>query len=132
MKNNIRFTSIVLLFFCSVSALFGGGALLFDPSGKLLGMPIEHLRYSPFDNFLAPAIILVLFVGVSSIIVAAFVMRRSPLFPLALVYQGAVLVIWIVVELIMIRSFSFLHLVYFVSGFLLFGMGIYLRERKAT
>jgi hypothetical protein len=132
MKNNIRFFSIVLLFFCSVSALYGGGALVADPTGGLLQMPVSYLAHSPFKDFLIPGIILLVLVGFSCIDVAIITIRRSSIFPLALIYQGVVLIIWIVVELIMVRSYMFLQVVYFVSGVLLVAIGVYLKKPKTA
>ena len=129
MKTIMRFLTIFILFFCAVSALFGGGAFIIKPSGELLQIPASYLEHSPFNDFLVPGIVLFSFVGISSIVVAIIVMTKRRFYPLALVYQGCVLIIWIVVQLIMIRSFSFLQLVYFVTGMFLILSGIYFKRK---
>jgi hypothetical protein len=129
MKTIMRFLTIFILFFCAVSALFGGGAFIIKPSGELLQIPASYLEHSPFNNFLVPGIVLFSFVGISSIVVAIIVMTKRKYSPLALVYQGCVLIIWIVVQLIMIRSFNFLQAVYFVAGAFLVFSGIYFKRK---
>jgi len=98
MKTIYRFLTIFILFLCAVSALFGGGAFIIKPSGELLQIPASYLEHSPFSDFLVPGIVLFSFIGISSIVVAIFVMAKKKYFPLALVYQGCVLIIWIVVQ----------------------------------
>ena len=53
-----------LVLFQALSALFGGGALLLDPSGHLLGVPLSVLGGSPFSDFLLPALVLFVVLGV--------------------------------------------------------------------
>lgn len=127
MKTIMRFLTIFILFFCAVSALFGGGAFIIKPSGELLQVPASYLEHSPFNDFLLPGIVLFSFVGISSIVVAINVMAKKRSFPPALIYQGCVLITWIVVQLIMIRSFNFLQAVYFVTGAFLMFSGIYFK-----
>lgn len=129
MKSIARFFAIVILFFSSVSALFGGTALIIDPSGKLLQMPLGFINQTIFGNYLVPGIILVTFIGISCIIVAIISMRKSAGFPLALMYQGIVLIIWILVEYLIIRQFMFLQIVYFTAGAVLVLLGLYLRPQ---
>jgi len=43
-----------LVFFQAVSAIPAGFSLIFDPSGKSIGLPIEMLEPSPFPNFFIP------------------------------------------------------------------------------
>ena len=129
MKTIFRFLTIFILFFCAVSALYGGGAFIIKPSGELLQIPASYLEHSPFNDFLVPGIVLFSFVGISSIVVAIIVMTKRRFYPLALVYQGCVLIIWIVVQLIMIRSFNFLQAVYFVTGAFLVFSGVYFKRK---
>jgi len=130
MKTIIRFSCITLLFFNSVSALFGGGAFIIDPLGEFLQAPLGLLKHSPFETFLIPGIILFTFIGISSLVVAVLVIKSARSYPLALVYQGIVNIIWIIVQLIMIRQFDALQAVYFCLGAILIPLGIYSRKRN--
>jgi hypothetical protein len=55
---------IILLIFQSISALFGGIALIVEPSGSLLKMPVVSLENSPFSSFLLPGIVLTVLLGI--------------------------------------------------------------------
>lgn len=47
---------IVAVLFQGLSGIGGGGALLADPTGGLIGMPVSMLARSPFDDFLLPSV----------------------------------------------------------------------------
>ncbi|MCP4661824.1 MAG: hypothetical protein GY856_41000 [bacterium] len=47
-----------LQLFIGIGAVLGGIALVSDPSGGNLGIPLEALRNSPFSNYLIPGIVL--------------------------------------------------------------------------
>ena len=70
MNNRTRsrpFVLSVLIFlqvFLGLQGLFGGGAFLLAPDGRLLQMPFSHLKNSPFSSFLIPGLLLFLFLGV--------------------------------------------------------------------
>src|SRR5690554_4630226 len=49
---------IALLLLLAVNALAGGAALVAEPSGRLLGMPVSLLAGSPFEDYLVPGVIL--------------------------------------------------------------------------
>ena len=125
----LRIAAIILLIFLGISALFGGCAFIIDPSGELIQMPLSHLEHSPFSNFLIPGLILLLFNGVSSIVIIVLAIRKYRFYPELIILQGIVLDVWIVVQLIMIRSVSFLHYLFFTVGILLIISGIILRKR---
>jgi hypothetical protein len=59
---------LILLFFQALSAIFGGGALVLDPSGGLLQMPLELLQHSPFPNYFLPGLFLLVVLGVVPLI----------------------------------------------------------------
>ena len=125
----VRISTIILLILLGISALFGGGAFIIDPSGKLIQMPLSHLEHSPFSNFLIPGLILFLFNGVSGIVIAILAIRKYRFYTELVVLQGIVQDMWIVVQLIMIRTVSFLHYICFTVGTLLIITGVILRKR---
>jgi len=55
---------LILLAFQALSGLFGGAALVLDPSGSSIRLPLSLLEGSPFGNFLIPGIILFLVLGI--------------------------------------------------------------------
>ncbi len=106
---------LVLHVFVGVGALAEGLAAITNPDNPM-GVTVEALENSPFNNFLIPGIILFTIIGVGNI-VSAITLRLD--FKL----QGYVssifswaLVIWIVVQCIMLNDIVSLHVIFFVIG----------------
>lgn len=125
----LKISVIILLIFLGISAIFGGGAFIIDPSGDLIQMPISLLEHSPFSTFLIPGLILFLFNGVSSIVIAILVIRKYRFYTELVILQGIIQDVWIVVQLIMIQSMSVLHYIFFTVGSLLIISGAVLRKK---
>jgi len=67
---------IGLQFLLGVGAVFGGGVLILAPDGRLLRMPLEILDHSPFSNFLLPALLLFICLGVFPLVVGYSLWRQ--------------------------------------------------------
>ena len=105
----------VMHFFVGIGALFGGGAAILDPLNPL-GVPLDILDNSPFENFLIPGLILFLIIGIGSLFSGLTAVSKSD-------YQGYyssvsswALMIWIVVQCLMIRAVAFPHVLFFLIG----------------
>ena len=116
--------------FIGLGALAGGFGLVKDPSGSALGVPLSFLEGSPFPDFLIPGIFLLAVNGVGSMIgaVLSFIRRRYAQ-EIAIVL-GAILVAWIVIQVVIIRSFSWMHILYFILGVVELGIGLYIRRHR--
>jgi len=124
---------IVLHVLLGVGAVASGGVLMAAPDGHLMQMPLSMLEHSPFSNFLIPGAILFTLLGVYPLCVAYGLWKRpgwrwpDAINPLKGIHwswagslaAGAIVVIWIVVEVIMLRSFVFLQGLYLVWGIVL-------------
>ena len=128
-KKPFTITALILLLLLAITAIFGGGALIIDPSGNLIGMPVSLLEHSPFTSFLIPGLILFLFNGVSSVAIAVLVMRKCRFYTELVMVQGIIQDVWIIVQLLLIRSIHFLHFIYFTVGTLLIITGAVLRKK---
>lgn len=101
--------------FVGFGALAGGLAAITNPQ-EPLGVPIEILKNSPFDNFLIPGIILFTVLGLGNIFSSLMMCFKSK-------YQGYIssffswaLVIWIIVQCLMINDIASLHVIFFTIG----------------
>jgi hypothetical protein len=117
---------IGLLVFLGVGAMFGGSVLIISPSGKLIGMPLSMLEKSPFDNFLIPAIILFMVLGLSPILLAlALLIKPENKFAEKIncfhdmhwsstfsIYVAFALIIWIQLEMVFLHAVQWLHTFY--------------------
>jgi hypothetical protein len=77
---------------------------------------VALLAGSPFADFLVPGLILGGLFGVGSFVVVALGVRRSRLAPFLAFAIGCAQMIWIVVELAIIKELSFLHPTMFAVG----------------
>ena len=96
-------------------------------------MPLTMLQYSPFSNFLVPGMILLVLLGLYPMAVAYTLWRKpawrwpdglNPLKQMhwswaASLSTGVILLVWITVQVLMLRSVAFLHVLYFVWGWVL-------------
>jgi hypothetical protein len=108
--------SIASLLFLGIGALAGGIALVMQPDGSIMHFEASILAGSPFTDFLVPGLILGGLFGVGSLVTAAMGLRRHPLAPFLAFAIGCGQMIWIVIELAIIKEFSFLHPLMFVTG----------------
>ena len=108
--------SIAFLVFLGLGALAGGIALVAKPDGSVMQFDVKILAGSPFADFTGPGLILGGLFGVGSLVVAALGLAHVRLAPFLAFAIGCGQMIWIVVELAIIREFSFLHPTMFVLG----------------
>lgn len=114
-KNLIISLGIIQLF-NGLSGLLGGTMLVSDPSGVSLQMKLEWLQGTPFENFLIPGIVLLLFVGLGQFVGALttfFQYRHARLIAVCL---GGILSIWILFQVGWIGYKSVLQPLYFILG----------------
>ncbi|MDZ5781930.1 hypothetical protein [Marinococcus luteus] len=114
-------------------ALAGGGLLIISPDGSMFSMPLEILRNTPFNSFLIPGIILLTCLGILPLVTAVFLASEKPfkiLGKLSLykeahgawnssLYIGFILIVWITVQMYLIKEVVFLHIFYILLGLLI-------------
>lgn len=124
----IRILVLVLLLVLAANAFGGSWFLIRDPSGKSIGIPLELLEGTPFDDYLIPGIILFAANGVLSILVVFLTVTKAANYPWFIVFQGCILIGWLTGELLLNKAFfhPFLHyslytigVAFVVSGFIL-------------
>ena len=116
--------------FIGLGALGGGFMLVRDPSGSALELPISLLEGSPFPDFLIPGMFLLAVNGVGSMIGAGLSFTRRRYAQEIAIVLGAILVAWIVIQVVIISSFHWLHVLYFILGVVELGIGLYIRRRR--
>lgn len=124
---------IILHSFVAVGALFGGAIFIIDPSGNLAGMSITFLEDSYFPNYLIPGLILFFILGIIPII-TAFALAKQPNWRGAerlnlykdkhwswsfSLYIGFALIIWITVQVALIKQLAILQLIFICLGMII-------------
>lgn len=90
------------LVFQGLSGLFGGGALMWDPTGALLQMPLDLLKGSPFATYHIPGLILFTVLGIGPLVVAVGLWRHQRWAWYGVVAVSGGLLIWIAVQIWMV------------------------------
>jgi hypothetical protein len=109
-------TAISLLALLGLGALAGGAALVAQPDGSVMHFDTTLLAGSPFSDFLVPGLILGGLFGIGSLVVAAMGLAHARPAPFLAFAIGCAQMVWIVVELAIIRELSFLHPTFFLVG----------------
>lgn len=106
---------LVLHLIVGIGAVFGGIGTISNPKAPL-GVSLDLLKNSPFNDFLIPGIILFTVIGLGNLAGATAVLLKAK-------YQAYIssvftwaLVIWIVVQCVMINAVAFLHVLFFIIG----------------
>ena len=112
---------MILMLFQGLSGLFGGIALVIDPSGELLQMPLSMLAGSPFNTFLIPGIILLIILGIFPMVIFYGLWKRTNWAWSGALMVSAALIIWIGVEIWMVGYHTEppLQLIYGLLGLIL-------------
>jgi len=122
----------ILQVFIGLGAVGGGLALVLEPSGAKLGIPLEELRISPFSTYLIPGAVLFLVNGIGSLSGAAASFTRYRHAGEVAMALGAFLMAWIAVQVYWFSSIHWLHAFYFGLGVLEVLLGLSLRQNLRT
>lgn len=131
----IRTALICLTLFVGLGALWGGGCMLFDPSGALFGFDglLPGLRKLPFAETLFAdlafsGIALIAVNGLCQLAAAWLLIRKNPLGARAGAVCGALLMLWICIQFF-IFPLNWLSVSYFILGLAELALGIALDRR---
>jgi hypothetical protein len=125
-----RTTAMLLLAVVGITAMFGGAALILDPSGASMSMNMERLAGTIFDDYRAPGVILFSAIGVLGLSVALLTAANYKNYPVLIFYQGTVLTGWIMAQLYLLAGTYILQVIYGMFGIMLMLLGSYLLLKK--
>jgi hypothetical protein len=122
----MRWVLFALLLVNGLAALVAGAMLAYAPDGSLLEMPLSWLDHSPFRSYRIPGLILFAVIGLGSLVASALVWQpRTGRFSQV---AGGALIIWIVVQMIMLRSVLPIQITFLLIGIAI----VWLAERLRT
>src|SRR5512135_1177991 len=122
----VRIWTVVLLAFLGITAIAGSIPMLLHPEGNELLLPLDLLRYSPFESYMIPGLLLLTTNGLLALLVMWLVLRRQAFYGEWASFQGCVLLGWLVIECLMLRLVMWLHYLYGAVGVALIVMGLLL------
>jgi hypothetical protein len=108
-------TLVALLLFGALSA-FAGAVLGVAANGA--GVPLEYLAHSPFSSYVVPGLVLGVVIGGTQLAAAVALLTRRCSALLLSAVAGFGMLIWIFVELAIIRQYSWLQTAFFTFGVL--------------
>ena len=109
---------IIVEFFNGLSGVAGGTGLIADPTAAALGMELEWLHGTPFNNYLIPGIVLLVFNGLGNLTGAVLSIRKNRYYAHIALFFGLVMLVWIISQVAWIGYKSFLQPLYFSTGLL--------------
>lgn len=127
-----RIFAVALLYLNGLTAIGGGMVLIIDPKGSILQLSVSLLSGSPFNNYLIPGIILLVFNGFFSLFTLYFTIKKKPFYPQLIIMQGCILFMWLSTQIIMIKYFfAPLHITYYLITLILILSGtVFLKNNK--
>jgi len=109
-----------VLLVVAVNAVYGGVGLIADG----LGMPDDWLERTPFGSWTWPGVALLVTVALPQLLAASLVVTGRRRAAVGGVVAGVALVLWIVVQLLVLRRYFFLQPVIAGFGVVEVGLGL--------
>lgn len=129
MKLRVK-AQIALHLFVGLGAVAGGLAAIFNPIDPL-GAPLHLLDGSPFHSYFLIGIFLAGVIGGGNLTSSILVWKFPIVGNIASLGMGIVLMLWIVIQCIIIKSIIALHIIFFLIG-LVQSIWAFLTLRKTT
>ena len=104
--------------FVAIGALPAGFSMIIKPDGTDLGMTIDFLQNSPFQNFFIPGLFLFIVNGLFNLVAAILSFMRNKFSGILGLLLGVTLVSWISVQVYFIDLVSFMQPMFFFIGIL--------------
>jgi hypothetical protein len=105
-----------ILLITGISALYGGGQLLRFQDGNGLSINMALLQYSPFEDFFVPGLFLFGVIGFGSVAVFITGVLRIWFYGRASKMLGILILLWLIIQILSIRTFSWLQVVSALFG----------------
>lgn len=123
MKKFLNILASILLLFNGAGALYGGWNLMLYPDGSSIQLSMDWLKHTPFVDYRVPGFILFTTNGLFGVFVFVSLQLNLKKYPWLVMAQGAILTAWILIQILLIRTVDFLHIVMGSIGIVLFILG---------
>jgi hypothetical protein len=131
-KRILNSIASLLLLFNGIGAFYGGWNFINYPDGSSMQIPLDLLKHTPFTDYFIPGIVLFITNGVFSLLVLTAQFLNYKYYPQLISLQGLILSMWILIQILLIQTVSFLHMVLGAVGIALIALGALIStNRKA-
>lgn len=124
----MRWVLFTLLLLNGISAVVAGAMLVYTPDGSSMEMPLSWLDHSPFHSYRIPGLLLFSVIGIGSLVAAVMVAIRPTNTGRFAQVAGGALIIWIVVQMIMLRTILPIQITFLLVGIAIVGLAERLRR----
>jgi hypothetical protein len=123
---------LVLLFlaFIALTAFIGGAMLISSPDGHTMHLSLNLLYPGPLKDYSIPGYILFFVVGGSSFFAFMSIIRHNAKAYLFSFTAGLIIITWIGIQIILIRTFYFLQAFYLALGVFILWYAKSVRRRE--
>jgi hypothetical protein len=101
-----------------LAAIIGGIMAFHDPSGAMIGLTAENFKSMPFPNLIIPGCFLFIVLGIGNLLGVFLLLMQSKY---QLYYSGGIgiiLMLWIIIQVFMLRMIIPPHVLTFIIGFM--------------
>lgn len=109
----------MLCLLVGLTAIGGGVSLVLYPDGSRTQLPLTLLRYTPFRTYLVPGLLLSVVIGLGNAIAGVLALRGGASARRVALLAGGALVVWIVCEMLLLRTIHWLQILYLGLGALI-------------
>jgi hypothetical protein len=131
-KKVLNITVTLLLLLNGMGALYGGWSLINHPDGSHIQLSMHWLEHTPFRDYLIPGIILFIANGIFSLVVVTSILFRWQNSFQFVTAQGLILMGWIIVQMLLIQTIHFLHIILGTMGLFLIVIGRLLKRMEVN
>jgi hypothetical protein len=107
---------LLFLGFVALTAFIGGAMLVSAPDGHTMHLSLNLLSGGLLHDYTLPGFVLFFVVGGSSLFALMGTIRHHPKAYLFSMVAGLIILIWIIVQIILIRTLYFLQVIYILLG----------------
>lgn len=119
----------LLISFIAVTATLTGLLLISQPNGSLLNLPLSLLEGTFFNSYLIPGILLVMIVGGVNLLAVFYNLKKDQSRYDWAMAGGFVVSGWVALQLVLIHTAHWLHILYFGIGVIIFLLAYQLKGK---
>ena len=121
---------LLLLVFVATTAVISGVLLIINPGGELFMMSTSLLEHTSFKDFSIPGFVLATVVGSTNLAAVVYYLQQRPERYNWAMLGGLTMGGWIIVQIILIREFSWFQVVYLAIALAIMLLAFHLKVKS--
>lgn len=116
MKRYLKILAFLLLLINASGAIYGGLSMIIYPDGSYIHLSPDLLKYSFFEDYFTPGLILLIANGLLSLYALIAIVVSLKKYWEPVVFQGVILIGWLIIQMALIHMVHYSQLVIFAVG----------------